>query len=190
MIALDDPHQRLLALSVLLSRLEAGEPGELAEAAETGLSGRLVARLLDLRATEVIRLASIKHLRIGIRLDPSSLDHALRILDRLNAEFRLLERCIAHQAPRALLAEAFGPHAVALAIRHRTRHGGEAPRGRPPLPDPDTRDRIHARWHALQEANLHPAERYLALVEDYTGFTLASRHAVVHEFKARAGAKA
>ena len=189
MIALDDPHQRLLALSVLLSRLEAGEPGELAEAAETGLSGRLVSRLLDLRATEVIRLARIKHLRIGIRLDPTSLEYALRILDRLNAEFRLLERCIAHQAPRALLAEAFGPQAVNLAIRHRLRHGGEAPHGRPRLPDPDTRDRIHARWHALQATALHPAERYLVLAQDYPGFNLASLHAVVHEFKSRPGAK-
>ena len=187
MIPLDDPHHRALTLSVLLARLEQGESYD---SAETGLSGRLVERLLGLRATEVIRLAHIKHLRIGIRLDPASLDYALRTLDRLNTESRLLERCITHQAPRALLAELFGAQAVALAIRHRTRHGGEAPRGRPPLPDPDTRDRIHARWHALQEANLHPAERYLALVEDYPGFTLASLHAVVHEFKARAGAKA
>lgn len=182
MIALEDPHQRLLALSVLLARLE---QGELAEAADTGLSVRMVERLRGLRATELIRLAAIKHLRIGIRLDPASLDYALRTLDRLNSESILLERCIAHQAPRALLAELFGPQAVALAIRHRLRHGGMAPRGRPPLPDPDTRDCIHARWHALRDATLHPAERYLALAEDYPGFTLASLHAVVHEFGER-----
>lgn len=182
MIALEDPHQRLLALSVLLARLEQGEP---AEAAETELSGRLLERLRGLRATELIRLAAIRHLRIGIQLDPASLDYALSTLDRLNSEFGLLERCIVHQAPRALLAELFGPQAVTLAIRHRLRHGEPAPRGRPPLPDPDTRDRIHARWHALQDASLHPAERYLALAEDYPGFTLASLHAVVHEFEVR-----
>lgn len=182
MIALEDPHQRLLALSVLLTRLE---QGGLAEAAETGLSGRLVERLRGLRATELIRLATIRHLRIGIRLDPASLDYALRTLDRLNSESSLLERCIAHQAPRALLAELFGPHAVTLAIRHRQRQGEPAPRGRPPLPDPHTRDRIHARWHALQHAALHPAERYLALAEDYPGFTLASLYAVVNEFEVR-----
>ena len=182
MIALEDPHQRLLALSVLLARLE---QGKLPEAAETGLSGRLMERLLGLRATELIRLAAIKHLRIGIRLDPASLDYALRTLDRLNSESSLLERCIAHHAPRALLAELFGPQAVALAIRHRQRQGEPAPRGRPPLPDPETRDRIHARWHALQHTEQHPAERYLALVEDYPGFTLASLHAVVHEFEVR-----
>ncbi len=182
MIALEDPHQRLLALSVLLARLEQGEP---AEAAETELSGRLLERLRGLRATELIRLAAIRHLRIGIQLDPTSLDYALSTLDRLNSEFGLMERCIVHQASRALLAELFGPQAVTLAIRHRLRHGEPAPRGRPPLPDPDTRDRIHARWHALQDASLHPAERYLALVEDYPGFTLASLHAVVHEFEVR-----
>lgn len=182
MIALDDPHQRLLALSVLLSQLEQGMPDD---AADMGLSGQLAERLRGLRATEIIRLAAIKHLKIGIRLDPSSLDYALRTLDRLNSESRLLESCIAHQAPRALLAELFGPQAVTLAIRHRLRQGEPAPRGRPPLPDPDTRDRIHTRWHALQHTDLHPAERYLALVEDYPGFTLASLHAVVHEFEAR-----
>jgi hypothetical protein len=187
MITLNDPHQRLLALSVLLARLE---QDELAEAADTGLSAPLLERLRGLPATELVRLAAIKHLRIGIRLDPASLDYALRILDRLNAESRLLERCIAHQAPRALLAELFGPQAVTLAIRHRLRQGESAPRGRPPLPDPDTRDRIHARWHALQATALHAAERYLALAEDYPELTLASLHAVVHEFEARAGAKA
>ena len=182
MIALEDPHQRLLALSVLLARLEQGEP---ADTDEAGLGVRLVERLRGLRATELVRLAAIKHLRIGIRLDPASLDYALRTLDRLNSESSLLERCIAHQAPRALLAELFGPQAVTLAIRHRLRQGEPAPRGRPPLPAPDTRDRIHARWHALQEVALHPAERYLALAEDYPGFTLASLHAVVHEFEVR-----
>jgi hypothetical protein len=182
MIALDDPHQRLLVLSVLLARLEQGVPDD---AADTGLSGRLVERLRGLRATELIRLAAIKHLRIGIRLDPASLDYALCTLDRLNSENILLERCISHQAPRALLAELFGPQAVTLAMRHRLRQGEPAPRGRPPLPDPDTRDRIHTRWHALQHTDLHPAERYLVLAEDYPGFTLASLHAVVHEFEAR-----
>lgn len=182
MIALDDPHQRLLALSVLLSQLEQGMPDD---AADIGLSGQLAERLRGLRATEIIRLAAIKHLKIGIRLDPASLEYALSTLDRLNSESRLLERCITHQAPRALLAELFGPQAVTLAIRHRLRQGEPAPRGRPPLPDPDTRDRIHASWHALQHTDLHPAERYLVLAEDYPGFTLASLHAVVHEFEAR-----
>ena len=72
-----------------------------------------------------------------------------------------------------------------MLFRSRLRQGEPAPRGRPPLPDPDTRDRIHARWHALRDTDLHPAERYLALVKDYPGFTLASLHAVVHEFEAR-----
>ena len=48
-------------------------------------------------------------------------------------------------------------------VDHRLRQGESAPRGRPPLPDPDTRDRIHARWHALQATALHAAERYLGM---------------------------
>jgi hypothetical protein len=97
MIALDDPHQRVLVLVRAAGQAGAGRADD---SAETGLSGRLVERLLGLRATEVIRLAAIKHLRIGIRLDPASLDYALRTLDRLNSESRLLERCIATK-PRA-----------------------------------------------------------------------------------------
>jgi hypothetical protein len=124
-----------------------------------------------LRPSSISRSASV--------VDGGSLDYALRTLDRLTREGRLLERCVAQQAPRALLAELFGPQAVALAIPAPDAPGRAAPRGRPSLPDPDTRDRIHARWHALQATGLHPAERYLALAEDYPGLTLASLHAVV-----------
>jgi hypothetical protein len=179
MIALIDPHQRYLALSVLLARLEQGEP---ANPAEAGLDPRLIERLRGLKATELMRLAAIRHLRIGIRLEAASLDYALHALERLSREAELLERCIAHQAPRALLSELFGPQAVGLALRYRLRRGEPALRGRPPLPDPATRDRIHACWHALRDTGLHPAERYLALARDYPELTLASLHAVLNEF--------
>jgi Protein of unknown function (DUF2857) len=180
MIALLDPHQRYLALSVLLARLEQGEP---ANPAEAGLDPRLIERLRGLKATELVRLAEIKHLRIGIRLEAASLEYALHTLERLSRESRLLERCIAHQAPRALLAELFGPQAVGLAYDHRRRQGEPAPRGRPPLPDPATRDRIHARWHEIRASILNPAERYLALAEAHPGLTLATLHAVITEFR-------
>jgi hypothetical protein len=80
------------------------------------------------------------------------------------------------------LVELFGPQAVAFASLHRMRLGERSFRGRPSLPDPDTRDRIHTRWHELQDRFAHPAERYLALAENFPGLTLASLHAVVNEF--------
>jgi hypothetical protein len=178
-IALDEPHLRLQALSLLLTRLERGEP---VTPDDGGLNERALQRLRSLPVGELARLAAIKHLRVGILVDGDSLDYALRTLDRLSRESTLLERCVAHHAPRALLAELFGSPAIALAGRQRRQRGEQAPRGRPRLPDAETRDSIHARWHALQDCNLKPAERYLALAEAYPEFTLASLHAVVHEF--------
>ena len=179
MIALDEPHLRLQALSLLLTRLERGEP---VTPDDGGLNERALQRLRSLPVGELARLAAIKHLRVGILVDGDSLDHALRTLDRLSRESTLLERCVAHHAPRVLLAELFGPQAIALAGRQRRQRGEQAPRGRPPLPDSETRDSIHTRWHVLQASGLNPAERYLALADAYPEHSLASLHAVVHEF--------
>lgn len=179
MIALDEPHLRLQALSLLLTRLERGEP---VTPDDGGLNERALQRLRSLPLGELARLSAIKHLRVGIQVDGDSLDYALRTLDRLSRESTLLERCVAHHAPRALLAELFGPQAIALAGRQRRQRGEQAPRGRPRLPDSQTRDSIHARWHALQASALNPAERYLALAEAYPELSLTSLHAVVHEF--------
>lgn len=182
MFSLNEPHLRFQALSILLARLE---PGDLIAGREGGMAGldeQLFQRLRSLPAADLARLSAIKHLKVAIVVDGGSLDYALRTLERLTREGRLLERCVDQQAPRALLAELFGPQAVAFASLHRMRLGERSFRGRPSLPDPETRDRIHARWHELADRFAHPAERYLALAENFQGLTLASLHAVVNEF--------
>ena len=182
MIALDEPHLRFQALSILVASMERGDPIAAREGAAAGLEEPLFQRLRSLPASELARLSAIKHLKVAIVVDGGSLDYALRTLERLTRERRLLERCVDQQAPRALLAELFSPQAVTIAALHRMRLGERSFRGRPSLPDPETRDSIHARWHALENCFAHPAERYLALAEDYPGLSLASLHAVVHEF--------
>lgn len=182
MIALDEPHQRFQALSLLLTRLERSETQPLED---TGLDQHALDRLRRLPIPELARLASIKQLRVGIELDGDSLTHALRTLDRMGREAHMLERCVALHAPRALLTELFGPQAVALGRRLRRRMGEQAPRGRPSLPDPATRDCIHARWHVVCEDHLPPTERWLTLAEAFPELTLASLHAVLHEFDER-----
>jgi hypothetical protein len=182
MISLDEPHLRFQALSILLARLEQGDLIAAREGGLAGLDEHLFQRLRSLPAADLARLSAIKHLKVAIVVDGGSLDYALRTLERLTREGRLLERCVDQQAPRALLVELFGPQAVAIASLHRMRLGERSFRGRPSLPDADTRDRIHARWHALQDRFAHPAERYLALAENFPGLTLASLHAVVNEF--------
>jgi hypothetical protein len=182
MIALDEPNLRFQALSILVASLERGDLIASREGAVAGLDEQLFQRLCSLPASELARLSAIKHLKVAIVVDGGSLEYALRTLERLTRERRLLERCVDQQAPRALLVELFGSQAVAIASLHRMRLGERSFRGRPSLPDPDTRDRIHARWHALENRFTHPAERYLALAEDYPGLSLASLHAVVNEF--------
>jgi len=182
MISLDEPHLRFQALSILLARLEQGDLIAEREGGQAGLDEHLFQRLRSLPAADLARLSAIKHLKVAIVVDGGSLEYALHTLERLTLEGRLLERCVDQQAPRALLVELFGAKAVAIGSLHRMRLGERSFRGRPSLPDPDTRDRIHARWHELQDRFAHPAERYLALAEDFPGLTLASLHAVVNEF--------
>jgi len=182
MISLDEPQLRFQALSILLARLAQGDLIAAGEGGQAGLDEHLFQRLRSLPAADLARLSAIKNLKVAIVVDGGSLDYALRTLERLTREGRLLERCVDRQAPRALLAELFGPQAVAFASLHRTRLGERSFRGRPSLPDADTRDHIHTRWHALQDRFTHPAERYLALAADFPGLTLASLHAVVNEF--------
>ena len=183
MIALDEPHLRFQALSIVLARLEQEDLMAANDARREGLDEQLFQRLRSLPASELARLSAIKHLKVAIVVDGGSLDYALRTLERLTRERRLLERCVDQQAPRALLTALFGPQAVTFAALYRMRLGERPPRGRPSLPDPDTRDRIHASWHRLKDQFPHLAERYLALAEAYPGLSLASLHAVVNEFK-------
>jgi len=178
MIALDDENLRFLTLTMLLSRLE---HGDLAALREAGINDRQMQRLRTMPVSEMVRLCSIKSLKIGIAVDEASLDHAIRMVDRISEELLLLEQLLARHAPLSMLSELFGIQSGDLAL-HRKILCEQPKRGRPALPDQDTRDRINMHWHDLKRLDMHEAKRYLALSERFPEVSMAALYAVVNEF--------
>lgn len=178
MIALDDENLRFLALTMLLSRLE---HGDLVALREAGMNDSQMQRLRTMRVSEMVRLCSIKSLKIGIAVDEGSLDHAMQMVHRISEELLLLEQFLARHAPLSMLTELFGVQSGDLAL-HRKILCKQPKRGRPALPDQDLRDRIHMQWHDLKRQDMHEAQRYLALSERFPELSMATLYAVVNEF--------
>lgn len=179
MIALDDESLRFLALTMLLSRLE---HGDLAVLREAGMNDSQMQRLRNMPVSEMVRLCSIKTLKIGIAVDEASLDHAMQMVQRITEEMRMLEHFIARHAPVSMLEELFGIQGIDLAV-HRKILCEQPKRGRPALPGHDVRDRIHMQWHELKRRqDMSEAQRYLALSELFPEVSMAALYAVVNEF--------
>jgi hypothetical protein len=179
MIVLDDENLRFLALTMLLSRLE---HGDLAALRDAGMNDSQMQRLRTMPASEMVRLCSIKSLKIGIAVDEDSLDHAMQMVNRIREEMLLLEKFIERHAPLSMLTELFGVQSGDLAM-HRKILCDQPRRGRPALPDQDLRDQIHMQWHDLKrQENMNEAQRYLALSERFPEVSMAALYAVVNEF--------
>jgi len=178
MITLDDENLRFMALTMLLSRLE---HGDLAALREAGMNDSQMQRLRTMPASEMVRLCSIKSLKIGIAVDEASLDHAIQTVNRVGEELRLLETFMERHAPLSMLTELFGVQSGDLTM-HREILCENPKRGRPALPDHDIRDRIHMQWHDLKRQDMHEAQRYLKLSERFPELSMATLYAVVNEF--------
>lgn len=178
MIALDDENLRFLALAMLLSRLEHGDMAALRDA---GMNDSQMQRLRTMPVSEMVRLCSIKTLKIGIAVDEDSLDHAMQMVHRISEEMRLLEQFLARHAPPSMLSELFGVQNSDLAM-HREILCEQPKRGRPALPDHDLRDRIHMQWHELKRQDMNEAQRYLALSDQFPEISMAALYSVINEF--------
>lgn len=179
MFVLEDENLRFLALTILLSRLERGD---LASLHEAGMSDQQMQQLRTMPVSEMVRLCSIKSLKIGIAVDEASLTQAIQTVHRIKHELLLLEKFLERHAPMSMLTELFGVQGSDLAL-HREILCEQPRRGRPALPDHEVRDRIHQHWHELKRQDMHDSERYLALSERFPDVSMAALYAVVNEFE-------
>ncbi|MBK7080408.1 MAG: DUF2857 family protein [Betaproteobacteria bacterium] len=88
---------------------------------------------------------------------------------------------VSHGASRGMLHELF--HLSHNAItRQRRRLGVRLGQGRPPLPDPATRDAIHRRWADLGRHESDLRRRLQQLHHQFAAYPLVVLSAVLHEF--------
>ena len=73
-----------------------------------GLRTDQKARIAKMTATDLLRLCDFGRQCVTFTIDPKALDEAFALIDQRRRRDELLEDCIRHDAPRAMMAEFFG----------------------------------------------------------------------------------
>ena len=177
MLPLRDGHLRLLLLTHLVARLEQGEQEELRSA---GIEPEQLDRLRALSVSDIHRLAALRQPMIGLALDATALQAGLRSLAVIKEAQSLEQYFIRHGASPAMMTALFKMPYKTTLDRRRAAGLGRGP-GRPALPPPEVRDRIHQSWADL--AHLDVRQRYYSLHQAFPSLSLHTLSLVVTEFE-------
>jgi hypothetical protein len=180
MLPLRDPQLRLVLLNHIAVRLSAGDPADLHSA---GIESEQLARLRELSAIDLSRLAAMRELGMGVALDNGGLKAGLRAISLIKEAQALEAYFIRHGASWRMMATLFKMRHK-LTLQRRREVGAWRPPGRPPLPDLITRERIYRAWRAIEVRN--PRVRYYQLHQTFPHVPIAVLAAVVGEFEADA----
>ena len=176
---IEDAAEKLLALRLVLNSLNNWSIEELLN---HGLTAEQLDALHSLNASDLLRLAAGKDLRIYLHIDVASLNVGLMRLSANSANMRMQEYFIVHHASPAMLNDLFR---VGYKEQDSARFalGVVKPRGRPPLPGREVRDEIQRAWHGAEIKALSIVERFYELHQRFRNQTFAALYAVVNEFK-------
>ena len=175
MLPLLDAQVRLVLLNYVAVRLADGEPTELHAA---GIDTEQIARLRQLSALDLNRLAAMRDFAIGVAFDASGLRAGLRAVALAN-EVRAMEAYfISNGASCKMMCEFFKIRRK-VTLNRRRNCGAVRPSGRVPLPGYETQEHIYRTWLNLKEIN--PRERYYRLHQAFPHFAIAILEASVQE---------
>lgn len=177
MLPLLDAQVRLVLLNHVAMRLAEAEPTELHAA---GIENEQLARLRQLSAVDLNRLAAMRDLTIGVAFDAAGLKAGLRAVTLVN-EAKALEAYFIRNGASWQMMNAFFKIRRKVTLKRRRDCGAWRPSGRLPLPDYPTRERIFRAWLAIEEPN--PRVRYYRLHQALPHFSIAVLDAVVREFE-------
>jgi len=178
MLQLLDAQVRLVLLNHVAVRLAESEPTALHAA---GIDTEQIARLGQLSALDLNRLAAMRDFAIGIAFDASGLRAGLRAVALAN-EVRAMETYfIRNGASCKMMSECFKIRYKAT-LKRRRECAAVRPSGRLPLPGYDTREHIYRTWLAIKDAILRI--RYYRLHQAFPHLAIAVLEAVVCEFEA------
>jgi len=178
MLQLLDAQVRQVLLNHVAVRLAEAEPTTLHAA---GIDSEQIARLRQLSALDLNRLAAMRDFAICVAFDVPGLRAGLRAVALAN-EVRTMEAYfIRNGASCKMMSECFKIR-YKVTLKRRRDCDAVRPSGRLPLPDYDTREHIYRTWLAIKEAT--PRMRYYRLHQAFPHFAIAVLEAVVCEFEA------
>lgn len=175
MLPLLDAQVRLVLLNYVAVRLADGEPTELHAA---GIDTEQIARLRQLSALDLNRLAAMRDFAIGVAFDASGLRAGLRAVALAN-EVRAMEAYFISNGASCKMMSEFFKIRRKVTLNRRRNCGAVRPSGRVPLPGYETQEHIYRTWLNLKEIN--PRERYYRLHQAFPHFAIAILEASVQE---------
>ncbi len=177
MLPLFDAQVRLVLLNHVAVRLAEAEPTALHAA---GIENEQLARLRQLSALDLNRLASMRDLTIGVAFDAAGLNAGLRAVALVNEAKALETYFIRHGASWRMMSTLFKIRRK-VTLKRRRDFGAWRPSGRVPLPVLVTRERIFRAWLAIEDPSLRI--RYYRLHQLFPQLSIAVLEAVVRDFE-------
>ena len=178
MLPLLDAQVRLVLLNHVAVRFAEAQSTELHAA---GIDTEQLARLRQLSALDLNRLAAMRDLTIGVSFDAAGLKAGLGAVARVN-EAKALEAYFIRNGASWQMMNALFKIRRKVTLKRRRDCGAWRPSGRLPLPDHATRERIFRAWLAIEDSN--PRGRYYRLHQTFPQLAIAVLDAVVREFEA------
>ena len=178
MLPLVDAQVRLVLLNHVAVQLAEAQPGDLQAA---GIENEQLARLRQLSALDLNRLAAMRDLTIGIAFDAAGLKAGLRAVALVNEAKALETYFIRNGASTHLMSTLFKVRRK-LTLARRRDCGAWRPAGRVRLPDYATRERIYQAWRAITDPA--PRIRFYRLHQEFARFPIAVLEAVIRDFEA------
>ena len=177
MLPLLDAQVRLVLLNHVAVRLAEAEPTELHA---VGIDTEQIARLRQLSALDLNRLAAMRDLTIGVAFDAAGLKAGLRAVALVN-EAKAMEAYFIRNGASWQMMSALFKIRRKVTLKRRRDCGAWRPSGRLSLPDYATRERIFRAWLAIEDPN--PRLRYYRLHQAFPQLSIAVLEAVVREFE-------
>jgi hypothetical protein len=178
MLPLDDAQVRFVLLNHVAVRLAEAQPSDLHAA---GIENEQLARLRQLSALDLNRLAAMRDLTIGIAFDAVGLNAGLRAVALVN-EAKALETYFIRNGASWQMMSALFKIRRKVTLKRRRECGAWRSSGRTPLPDNNVRTRIFRSWRAIDDSNLRV--RYYRLHQMFSQFPIAVLEAVLRGFEA------
>ncbi|MCL4745650.1 MAG: DUF2857 family protein [Burkholderiaceae bacterium] len=178
MLPVVDAQVRLVLLNHVAVRLAEAEPTALHAA---GIENEQLARLRQLSALDLNRLAAMRDLTIGVTFDAAGLNAGLRAVALVNEANALEAYFIRHGASWRMMSALFKIRRK-VTLKRRREYGAWRPSGRLPLPVLATRERIFRAWLTIDDPSLRV--RYYRLHQQLPQFSIAVLEAIVREFEA------
>lgn len=175
MLQLLDAQVRMVLLNHVAVRLAETEPTTLHAA---GIDPEQIARLRQLSALDLNRLAAMRDFAIGVAFDASGLRAGLRAVALAN-EVRAMEAYFISNGASCKMMSEFFKIRRKVTLNRRRNCGAVRPSGRVPLPGYETQEHIYRTWLNLKEIN--PRERYYRLHQVFPHLAIAILEASVQE---------